>query len=91
MVTDPKQPTESRSAEMHFAAVAECASLSEIERGEYCRRKGLYPKQITAWLQAFLNGMSLKKLSPRSTGSRPVRIRNLLDSLSVNCAARIRR
>jgi transposase-like protein len=32
-----------------FAAVVETASLSEVELGEYCRRRGLYPEQIRAW------------------------------------------
>lgn len=58
VVTDPDHPTESWSAEMKFAAVVECASLSEIELGEYCRRKGLFPEQIAAWRQTFLSGMS---------------------------------
>jgi transposase-like protein len=35
-----------------FAAVVETASLNEAERGEYCRKRGIYPEQITAWRQA---------------------------------------
>lgn len=66
VVTDPNHPTESWSAEMKFAAVIECASLSEIELGEYCRRKGLYPEQIMAWRQAFLSGMVAEKLQPKA-------------------------
>lgn len=50
---------------MKFAAVAECASLPEIELGEYCRRKGLYPEQIAAWQQAFLSGMAPQKAQPK--------------------------
>lgn len=65
VVTDPKHPTESWSVEMKFAAVTECASLSEIELGEYCRRKGLYPEQITAWRQAFLSGMTPQQAQPK--------------------------
>jgi transposase-like protein len=37
------------TAETQFAVVLEAAGLSEIELGEYCRRKGLYPEQIKAW------------------------------------------
>jgi transposase len=37
------------SSEEKFNVVLETASLSEIELGEYCRRKGLFPQQITAW------------------------------------------
>ncbi len=40
------------SAEEKFAVVLESASLNEVELGEYCRRKGLYPQQITAWREA---------------------------------------
>jgi len=29
--------------------VLETASLNEVELGEYCRRKGLFPQQISAW------------------------------------------
>lgn len=65
VVTDSKHPTESRSAEMKFAAVAECASLSEIELGEYRRPKSLYPEQIAAWRQAFLSGMAPQKALPK--------------------------
>ncbi len=64
-VTGLKHPTESWSAEMKFATVAICASLSEIELGEYCRRKGLYPEQIAAWRQAFLSGIAPHKAQPK--------------------------
>lgn len=32
-----------------FAAVLESASLNEEETAEYCRRKSIYPEQLTAW------------------------------------------
>lgn len=37
------------SSEEKFAVVVESAALNEIELGEYCRRKGLYPQEIAAW------------------------------------------
>ncbi len=37
------------SSEEKFTIVIESASLNEVELGEYCRRKGLYPQQISAW------------------------------------------
>jgi transposase len=37
------------SSEEKFRVVLECATLSEAELGEYCRRKGLYPEQIRQW------------------------------------------
>ena len=35
-----------------FTAVMETAALNESERAEYCRKRGLYPQQITAWRRA---------------------------------------
>jgi hypothetical protein len=32
-----------------FAAVLETATLNEADPAEYCRKRGLYPAQITAW------------------------------------------
>jgi transposase-like protein len=32
-----------------FSVVMETASLNEVELSEYCRGKGLYPAQISAW------------------------------------------
>ena len=37
------------TAKDKFAAVLETAAMSEHERAAYCRRRGLYPEQITAW------------------------------------------
>lgn len=54
VVSDTKQPYEKWSAETKFAVVLEAASLSEIDLGEYCRSKGLYPKQIATWRQSFI-------------------------------------
>ncbi len=37
------------SSEDKFSIVLETASLNETELSEYCRRKGLFPQQITVW------------------------------------------
>jgi len=37
------------SSEDKFQVVLETASLSEIELGEYCRRKGIYVEDVKAW------------------------------------------
>jgi len=44
------------SAETKFAVVLESASLSEIELGEYCRRKGIYPEHLSVWKHACIQG-----------------------------------
>ena len=35
-----------------FVAAVETAGLSEAERAEYCRKRGLYPDQLHAWRTA---------------------------------------
>jgi transposase len=45
---DGKNP-ERWSSEAKFAVVLETAGMTEQELGEYCRAKGLYAEQITAW------------------------------------------
>jgi len=39
-----------------FTVVLECATLSEVELNEYCRRKGLYTEQIAMWKEACIAG-----------------------------------
>lgn len=43
---------EMRTSEEKFHAVLETANLTEIELGEYCRNRGLFPAQVRAWRQA---------------------------------------
>jgi transposase-like protein len=42
------------SNEDKLAIIIETALLSEVELGEYCRRKGLYPEQIVGWKRTFI-------------------------------------
>jgi transposase-like protein len=44
-----EKPADGLSSEEKFNVVLETASLNEVELGEYCRRKGLFPQQIDAW------------------------------------------
>ena len=43
------EPVAGLSSEERFAIVLETATLTEVELGEYCRRKGLFPQQVNAW------------------------------------------
>ncbi len=56
----PNQPLlpspEDWSLEEKFAVVLESASLSEVELGQYCRCKGLYPEQLRRWKQSCIEG-----------------------------------
>ena len=49
VATTPATPVGGWSSEAKFAAVVETASLNELEVGEYCRHKGLFPEQIGVW------------------------------------------
>lgn len=49
LLPDGDQGPEAWTPRDKFAAVVEKASLSEAGRGEYCRRRGLYPEQIRTW------------------------------------------
>jgi len=51
--TTAKQiPSGGLSSEEKFAVVMETASFNEVELSEYCRRKGLYPQQLSTWREA---------------------------------------
>lgn len=45
-------PAERWESKEKFAMVLETAALSEAERGEYCRKRGLYPEQLQSWRRA---------------------------------------
>ena len=48
------------SAEERFSMIVETSKLSELELGEYCREKGIYPEQIKSWKEAFISNESPK-------------------------------
>jgi transposase len=56
-------PPAGLSSEEKFAVVVETASLNEVELSEYCRRKGLYPAQISVWRSTCLQANA--SVSPR--------------------------
>ena len=47
--TAAKQSADGLSSEGKFNAVLETANLNAVELGEYCRRNGLFPEQLSAW------------------------------------------
>lgn len=51
-VPPPSAAHRGLSSEEKFNIVLETASLNEVELGEYCRRKGLFPQIIQAWKEA---------------------------------------
>lgn len=62
-LSDAKQPAENWSAESKLAVIIETSALSELELGEYCRRKGIFPEQITDWRNAFIALCNYKLLA----------------------------
>jgi len=54
-ISNSAQPGQKFSSEDKLAIIVETASLNEVELGEYCRRKGLYPEQIEGWKKAFIH------------------------------------
>ncbi len=52
---DPSNP-ENWSGANKLAIVIETAALNEEQLSEYCRRKGLYPEQISRWKEAAIDG-----------------------------------
>lgn len=69
------------SSEEKFSVVLECVTLSELELGEYCRRRGLYPEQVMLWKQACIQGTMKKndqqKQAQLSSKADKKRIRQL--------------
>jgi len=56
VVPGNKQTTDAWPAEARLATVIEVASMSTTELSQYCREKGLYVEQVTAWRDACLTG-----------------------------------
>jgi len=80
-LSETKQSPESWSAESKLMAVIESSTLSELELGEYCRRKGIFPEQIDGWRKAFItnsnNHSALKKGIAGESKEDKSRIREL--------------
>ena len=52
LLPDADAGPEGWSSRDKFAAVLETAALNDVDLAEYCRKRGLYPAQITAWRSA---------------------------------------
>jgi transposase-like protein len=76
-------PCSGRSSEEKFAVVLETATLNEVELGEYCRGRGLYPQEIDAWRQscAQANAMVCSKGERAEIRAHKQRIKQLEQEL----------
>jgi len=55
LMPDGESCAEDWSARDKFAAVMESAALNKTDIAEYCRKKGIYPEQISRWRTACEN------------------------------------
>ena len=55
LMPDGESGPEDWSARDKFAAVLESAALNETDIAEYCRKKGIYPEQVSQWRTACEN------------------------------------
>ena len=53
-----KEGTRSLNSTDKFSIIIETETMNEVEISEYCRRKGLYPKQIQDWKADFIQAYS---------------------------------
>ncbi len=52
LLPDGDSGPEGWSARDKFAAVLETATFNETDLAEYCRKKGIYPEQLSQWRKA---------------------------------------
>ena len=71
-ITVPSAPAAGArwSSAEKFAMVVETATLSETARGEYCRKRGVYPEQLQGWRQVCEQANGDQRGAPPTAGSR---------------------
>ena len=81
LLPDADAGPEGWSSRDKFAAVLETAALNETDLAEYCRKRGLYPAQITAWRAACEQANDWDRVSSarlgRATKEEKKRVRDL--------------
>ena len=72
-------PKERWSSAEKFAMVMETAALNEAQRGEYCRKRGLYPEQLQGWRQRCeqANGSQVIPRATTRAGTEARRVQEL--------------
>jgi transposase-like protein len=81
--TAKQVPSGGLSSAEKFSIVMETASLNEVELSEYCRRKGLYPEQISAWRDTCLqaNALASAKVDREKLTTQAKQIKQLQSEL----------
>lgn len=80
-MSETKQPAENWSAESKLTVVIESSALSELELGEYCRRKGIFPEQIADWRNAFIANTSKQPAPEKGNVGQARRDKNRIREL----------
>ena len=80
-----KPTSEHWSAEAKLAVVVETTPMSETERGQYCREKGVLPEQVKRWrtecLQGFQISESMSKVAREQSKADKAQIKALKKAL----------
>lgn len=58
------KPKTNWTSEDKFHIVLETSTLSESERGEYCRRKGIYLEELNSWKEQCLSANAVRREDP---------------------------
>jgi transposase-like protein len=69
LLPDGDTTPEGWSSKGKFAAVLETASMNEEHVAQYCRQRGLYPEQITAWRAACEQANDLEAAQSKRSNS----------------------
>jgi transposase-like protein len=90
LLPDADAGPEGWSSRDKFAAVLETAALNEADLAEYCRKRGLYPAQITAWRSACEQANDWDRASTarvgQATKEEKKRVKDLERELALNDA-----
>ena len=81
LMPDAETSPEGWSARDKFAAVIESASFNEAELAEYCRKKGIYPEQLSRWRVACENANDWERANNRQLKKEKKKDRNRIRDL----------
>jgi transposase-like protein len=68
--------SESLSSQDKFHLVVESASMNELELGEFCRRRGVFPEQLAGWREACRGANDVRPRREDSNERRDLMRRN---------------
>lgn len=83
LTTDSGRGSDKFTKEAKLAIIIETANLNELELGEYCRHKGLYPEQISGWKKSLVqeDGSGIRKAEREQSRKQNQTIQTLQSEL----------